>query len=81
MSNEKRSEPLKLFSPMGRRVQDLRKAKGWSQEKLAEVSDLTRYTIMHVEHGHHTPRPVTVALLAAALGVDPYYLVTGVSTP
>ena len=84
MSNENRvgkhmKEPQ---TPIGRRLRTLRLERGWSQEKLAKVSDLTRDTIVRIERGrHHTPRPVTIVLLADALGVNPDYIATGRGNP
>lgn len=84
MSNENRvgkrmKEPQ---TPIGRRLRTLRLERGWSQEKLAEVSDLTRDTIARIERGcHHTPRLITIELLADALGVSPDYLTTGRGNP
>jgi transcriptional regulator with XRE-family HTH domain len=50
-------DPLELF---GKRVVELRKAKGWSQEKLALESGLARSYVGGIERG-----------LAETLGVAP----------
>jgi len=42
---------LKVLSVMGRRIRALREAKGWSQEKLAEVAEIHDRTVGRIERG------------------------------
>lgn len=51
-------------------VRQLREAQGWSQEKLAERSDLNRSYVGEVERGAAIPSIVTAQKLALALGIN-----------
>lgn len=55
----------------GRRVRELRREKGWSQEELAERSKLTAVHISRIERGTREARLSTVLKLVAALEVPP----------
>ena len=48
----------------------LRKAKGWSQNKLSEVSGVSQTYISELEAGKSAPTLPVVKKLAAALGVS-----------
>ena len=52
----------------GQRIKELRLAKGISQEKLAEVSDLDRTYIPGIEAGKRNVSLVVVEKIAKALG-------------
>ena len=54
---------------LGRQVRKLRDAKGWSQECLAEHSDLDRSYIAGIETGGRNPSLKALDRLASALGV------------
>lgn len=62
---------LKKF---GERVRQLRKAKGLSQEKLAELADLHRNYIGGIERGERNLALLNILRLARALGVSPSQL-------
>ena len=47
----------------------LRKAKGWTQEELAEASGLSQQYLSDLERGKRNPTVITVHELAQALGV------------
>jgi transcriptional regulator with XRE-family HTH domain len=51
------------------RIVELRKAKGWSQEKLAEEADLHRTYIGGIERALRNVSLHNIAKLARALGV------------
>ena len=51
------------------RVRELRKAKGWSQERLAEEADLHRTYIGGIERGLRNISLWNIAKLAHAFGV------------
>jgi len=51
-------------------LRQLREERGWSQEQLAERADLNRSYLGEVERGRAVPSIVTVAKLAAALGIQ-----------
>jgi transcriptional regulator with XRE-family HTH domain len=56
---------------VGRRVRELREAKGWTQEELGFRSGLHRNYVGGLERGERNVGIETVAKLAAALGVRP----------
>ncbi len=66
-------DPRKLF---GRRVAELRKARGWSQEKLALESGLARSYLGGVERGQRNIALVNICRLADTLNVTPGELMT-----
>ena len=55
----------------GKRLAELRKAKGWSQEKLALESGLARSYLSGVERGQRNISLVNICRLAETLGVKP----------
>lgn len=55
---------------IGKRVKEIRHAKGLSQELLAEISKTSLKTIQRLESGSNTPRSYTIASVAAALGTS-----------
>lgn len=62
----------------GEKLQELRLAKFWSRDELAEASGIHRDHIGRIERGKgHKSRPPTVRKLAEALGVEPSELVNG----
>jgi transcriptional regulator with XRE-family HTH domain len=63
---EKRSEVLKKF---GGRVQELRKAKGLSQEKLGFACNLSQTYISEVEQGKRNISLLNLHAIASALEI------------
>ena len=57
--------------PFGRRLAELRRAKGWSQETLALESGLARSYLGGVERGQRNIALVNICKLAETLGVRP----------
>ena len=55
---------------IGKRIRSLRKTKGWSQEFLAEHSDLSYKFIGEVERGVVNPSLETLVSIAGGLGVE-----------
>jgi transcriptional regulator with XRE-family HTH domain len=53
-----------------KRIKDIRISKGFSQEKLAELSNLHRTYISSVERGERNITVDNMERLAVALGVD-----------
>ncbi len=62
---------------MAQRLHSLRRAKGWSQERLAGRAGVAVKTVQGIERDDHEPKLFTVICLADALGVTLDYLVTG----
>ena len=58
-----------LFEMVVKRIRDLRRARRWSQEKLAEKAGLSRDAISRIERGDREPRLETLKLIAEALGL------------
>lgn len=66
MNDSKESKYLKAF---GKRVAEIRRSKGLTQEQLAEKADITSLSISYIEQGRRWPRLVTLQKLAKCLGV------------
>lgn len=64
-------DPLQKF---GLRLIELRKEKGWSQERLALESGLARSYLGGVERGERNIALLNICKLALALGVAPSLL-------
>jgi len=62
---------------LGRRVRELRNQKGWTQEKLAEASRVTRVCIVAVEGGKQNVSMDIVVRIANALETVPEQLLVG----
>lgn len=58
----------------GRRLKELRRAAGLTQEALADASDLNRTYVGSVERGERNVSLVNIHRLAAALNVPPEQL-------
>jgi transcriptional regulator with XRE-family HTH domain len=65
---------LKKF---GDRLRNLRKAKGLSQEELAEIAELHRNYIGGIERGERNVALLNIIRLAQALEVSPSELLKG----
>ena len=65
-----------MSTPLGDKIRELRKRKGYTLEKLAEVTESSKSYIWELEN-KNPPRPSAdkVARIAAALGVTSDYLV------
>ena len=59
----------KLFVGFGKRIQELRKRKGWSQERLAEAIGRTRDAVSNMERGVNGTHIKIAFAIAEALGV------------
>jgi len=60
---------------VGRNFARLRREKGFTQERFAEVSGLTQQYVSGLENGRRNPTVVTLFHLATALGVSHVELV------
>ncbi|MFA7268485.1 MAG: helix-turn-helix transcriptional regulator [Sterolibacterium sp.] len=61
-------DPLRLF---GQHLITLRKAHGWSQERLALESGLARSYVGGIERGQRNVALINICVLADTLGVEP----------
>jgi transcriptional regulator with XRE-family HTH domain len=64
-----------IVSLVGRKVSDLRRAKGLSLQQLAAISDVSPAAINKIERSGMVPTITTLLKLAAALGVSLSYFV------
>lgn len=55
---------------LGRKISELRKAKGFTQEELVEKCNIGVRTIQRIESGEVTPRSYTIKTILAALEYD-----------
>ncbi len=55
--------------PVGRKVRELRKARGLLQQELADRAGVSRQTVVNLENGRHVPETATLAKIAKGLGV------------
>jgi len=72
-----------MATTLGEKIRELRKQKGYTLEKLAELSDSSKSYIWEIEN-KNPPRPSgeKIAKIASVLGVTSDYLIdTGESTP
>ena len=60
---------------VGARIRKLRKAKGWSQEKLALEANLHRAYIGQIERGEKNIGLINLQKISKALGSKPFELV------
>ena len=65
---------------VGARVREHRKAHGWSQEVLAELSGVARLYISQIETGSRNLSVIYLLLLAKALDVEPSQLLPDLRT-
>src|SRR5574344_1668820 len=61
---------VNLKSKFGQRVKELRKSKGFTQEKIAEIIGVEPPNISKLEKGTHFPLPENIEKIAAAIGTD-----------
>lgn len=63
-----------IKTKLGKRIQEIRKKKGMSQEKLAELVGIEPNNISHIEKGKNYPTPENIAKIARALDKEVYEL-------
>ena len=54
----------------GDEIRKLRKAKGWTQQELADKVGVTKTTVLDWEKGRYFPEGKNVIALASALGIS-----------
>ena len=66
-----------FLEEVGRRIEERRKKLGFTQEALAEKSNVTSQFISYVESGKRAMRPEYLLSISTALEVSADYLLTG----
>ena len=66
MSDAKETKYLAAF---GKRLAEIRRSRGLTQEQLAERANITALSIGYIEQGRRWPRISTLQKLAKCLGV------------
>lgn len=66
MTNSNEAKYLKAF---GKRVAEVRRSRGLTQEQLAEKANITALSLGYIEQGRRWPRIATLQKLAKCLGV------------
>jgi transcriptional regulator with XRE-family HTH domain len=74
-------EETDVSTPLGEKIRELRKAKGYTLDKLAELAESSKSYIWELEN-KNPPRPSAdkVAKIAAVLGVTTDYLIDPTET-
>jgi transcriptional regulator with XRE-family HTH domain len=67
--------------PLGRRIAELRQARGLTQQELADRVAISRVALSNLESARSVPGERTVALLAGIFGCEPLELVDGTDYP
>ena len=70
-----------LHVDIGRRLRELREKRGYSQETLAELSNLSTNFLAGLEHGRSQMTTTSLYRVVLALGTSADYLVFGVEHP
>ena len=65
---------MHLKKELGKRIQNIRKSKNITQEKLAEVIGIDPKNVSRIENGNSYPSAETLTAIANALGVAVYEL-------
>jgi len=65
-----KEEPGRYETVVGAKLRNMRKEKGIGLAKLAQLAKVSKLTIIRIESGKTSPRPETIAKLAAALGAQ-----------
>ena len=55
--------------PVGDKVREIRKARGWLQQDLADRAGVSMQTVSNLETGRHVPGVATLSKIAKALSV------------
>ena len=68
---------MSLNEELGQRIQQLRKAKGFSQEELADRVGVSRQAVSKWESGQTAPDLERLLTVSGQLGTTTDYLLTG----
>ena len=61
-----------IKAKIGHKIKLIRKQKGFTQEKLAELIGIEPQSMSYMETGRFAPSPDTLQKLSEVLGVEPY---------
>jgi transcriptional regulator with XRE-family HTH domain len=67
MSNQQEDKYLKSF---GKRLAEVRKSRGLTQEELAERLDISRLSVAYLETGRRWPRLLTLQKIVHVLKIN-----------
>lgn len=62
---------MQLKKDIGTRIKEIRKKRGLSQEKFAELVDISQNTLSYIETGNHFCSAETLEKIITALEVEP----------
>ena len=68
MSNDYNEK--QFLDALARRIAEVRKLKGFTQEKLAAEASIDRVALANIETGKRRPTVTTIYRISRALGVD-----------
>lgn len=74
------SDIRKFLSDMGHRISIQRKRKGYTQEQVAELADISPQLLSDTEHGKRAISVDKLYRISQALGVSSDYLLSGEKT-
>ncbi len=63
-----------IKSLLGKRIKEIRKKRGLTQEKLAELAGIETPSLSNIENGKNYPNNETLEKLSDALKIRPYEL-------
>ncbi|MDD5505920.1 MAG: helix-turn-helix transcriptional regulator [Candidatus Omnitrophica bacterium] len=63
-----------LKKELGKRIRQLRKVKGWTQEVLAEKADMDYKYLGAIERGEKNLTLTNIEKISRGLGIEPYQL-------
>lgn len=66
----KAKSEAEFFANLGRRIAELRRQHGFTQEALAAKTGLDRVAIAYIETGKRTPRASSLYKIAVGLDID-----------
>jgi transcriptional regulator with XRE-family HTH domain len=72
---------ISIRETLARNLREYRRERGISQEKLAELADLSTQYVAMIELSRKFPGPESLEQLAAALGIEAHELFTVSPTP
>lgn len=70
-------DSTQLLREIGLRLYTKRREKGYTQEKLAELTEITPQTISYAEQGRKAMRAENIVKVCNALGISSDYLLMG----